>query len=75
MALKIDIRKDPLFEKGKDEGLLEGIEIGIEEGIEKKSRLIVVNLIKDTDFNDEKIALLAAVKIEFVQAVRKAIGM
>lgn len=63
MALKIDIRKDPLFEKG------------IEEGIEKKSRLIVVNLIKDTDFNDEKIALLAAIKIEFVQAVRKAIGM
>ena len=78
MALKIDIRKDPFFEKGKAEGIAEGIEKGIEkgkadgiaEGIEEKSRQIVINLLNDTPFDDERIATLAAVTIDFVQMIR-----
>ncbi len=98
MALKIDIRKDPFFEKGKAEGIAEGIEKGIErgiakgiekgiakgiekgkadgiaEGIEEKSRQIVINLLNDTPFDDERIATLAAVSIDFVQKIRQEIG-
>jgi hypothetical protein len=58
MALKIDIRKDPFFEKGKA------------EGIEEKSRQIVINLLKNTPFDDKRIATLAAVTIDFVQMIR-----
>ena len=73
MALKIDIRKDPFYEKGKVEGIAEGIEKGIERGIDEKSRQIVVNLLKDTAFDDEKIATLAGVSFDFVQKIRKEI--
>jgi hypothetical protein len=71
MALKIDIRKDPLYEKGKMEGKAEGNAEGIAVGIAKKSRQIVVNLLRDTTFSDEKIAILAEVPIEFVRKIRK----
>ncbi len=65
MSLKIDIRKDPFFEKGKVEG--------IAEGIEEKSRQIVINLLNDTPFDDKRIATLAAVSIDFVQKIRREI--
>lgn len=63
MPLKIDIRKDPFCQKGKT------------EGIEEKSHLIVVNLLDNTDFDDKKIALIAAVSLEFVRSVRKNAGL
>jgi hypothetical protein len=62
VALKIDIGKDPFFEKGKA------------EGIDEKSRQIVINLLNDTPFDDKKNATLAAVTIDFVQKIRKEIG-
>jgi predicted transposase YdaD len=85
MALKIDIRKDPFYEKGKvegiaegiekgiEKGIAEGIEKGIEKGIEEKSRQIVINLLNDTTFDDKKIATLSAVSLDFVQKMRKEI--
>lgn len=73
MALKIDIRKDPFYEKGKIEGKLEGKAEGIAEGIEEKSREIVINLLKNTSFTDEKIALLSAVSLDFIREIRKSI--
>lgn len=73
MALKIDIRKDPFYEKGKIEGKAEGIEEGIQKGIEEKSLEIVINLLKNTSFTDEKIALLSAVSLDFIREIRKSI--
>ena len=74
MPLKIDIRKDPFFAKGKAEGKAEGIEEGIEKGIEKKNRIFVTNLLEETDFSNEKIALMADVSVAFVKKIRKELG-
>jgi hypothetical protein len=67
MPLKIDIRKDPYFIKGLTEGKAEGIEL---ERLEK-SKLFVIRLLKNTDFDDEKIALLVDVTVDFVKNIRK----
>lgn len=73
MALKIDIRKDPVYQKGIAEGKAEGKAEGIAKGIEEKSREIVINLLKNTSFTDEKIALLTAVSLDFIREIRKSI--
>lgn len=65
MALEIDIRKDPVFAQGKLEGKM--------EGKTENSRLFVTNLIRNTDFDDDKIAFLAGVTPEFVRGVRKTL--
>ena len=67
MPLKIDIRKDPYFIKGLTEGKAEGIEL---ERLEK-SKLFVIRLLKNTDFDDEKIALLVDVTVDFVKNIRQ----
>jgi predicted transposase YdaD len=79
MSSKIDIRKDPFYQKGKVEGKIEGvaegIEKGIEKGIEEQSHLFVISLLENTDFDDQKIALIARVSLEFVRKVKKEAGL
>ena len=75
MSSKIDIRKDPFYQKGKIEGVAEGIEKGIEKGIEEQSHLFVISLLENTDFDDQKIALIARVSIEYVRKVKKEAGL
>lgn len=70
----IKIEEDVLFLKGIEKGIEEGIEKGIEKGIEStsesKNRQFVINLLEGTDFSVEKIASLASVSIEYVQAIK-----
>ncbi len=53
----------------RKEGKLEGRE----EVIEEKNFIFTKNLIMQTDFSDEKIALLANVEIEYVKKMRKSL--
>jgi hypothetical protein len=48
-------------------------EEGIELGSERKGRLVVENLLKDSGFPIEKIAALADVPVEFVRQVRREV--
>lgn len=48
-------------------------EVGKREGKETKERTFVQTLIRDTDFDDQKIAALAAVEEAFVKKVRMQI--
>ena len=57
---------DYLFLKGELKGQL----IGEKNGEEKKSHVIVENLIKELDLADEQIARIADVTIDFVSEVR-----
>jgi hypothetical protein len=58
----IDISGDPLYSKGKDEGKLEGKLEGVE------------SLLTNTNFEDEYIAFLMAVPIEFVKNSREKLN-
>jgi predicted transposase YdaD len=66
MSINIDYETDTLYLRGAEKG----IEKGIEEGIAQKDKLIVKNLLLDTDFSNERIALLADVSIDYVQKMR-----
>jgi hypothetical protein len=55
-----------LKQVGKEEGRAEGFA----EGREDSSRLFVENLLKDSDFHEEKIASLANVTIDFVKEIK-----
>ena len=76
--LETDIRYIQGTEKGIEIGTEKGIEIGTEIGTEKTKyedrRLFVTNLILETDFNNEKIAKLADVSIEFVEHIRQELN-
>lgn len=49
----------------------EGKKIGLEEGIELQKESFVIALLKETEFNSEKIAQLAGVSVAFVEKVKK----
>ncbi len=49
----------------------EGHEEGLKQGIEQKSFESVKNFILQTDFSDEKIAIIINVPLEFVQKIRE----
>ena len=66
MPIHYDYETDTLY--------LKGIEKGQKE-IEKKSYLFVRNLLLDSDFTKEKIALLADVPLEFVKKVKLALEL
>ncbi len=53
------------------QGTAKGIEKGIEIGAEKAKRLFVENLLRQTDFSDEKIAHIANVTVELVEEIRR----
>ncbi len=58
------------MERGIEQGKKQGIEQGIEQGISLKNRLVVIELIRNTDFDDEKIALIVGTTLDFVAELR-----
>ncbi|WP_374165260.1 hypothetical protein [Arcticibacter sp. MXS-1] len=70
----IDIIKLQERREGRLEGLLEGKQEGKLEGKQEANYEFVSNLISGTDFDDNKIAALASVPLEFVQKVRSELG-
>ncbi len=77
LQFDLDIKNDPFFLEGKEEGKEEGIEIGTEKGIEigmtKKDFENVRNFLLNTDFSDERISFLLNVKLTFIDEVRNKI--
>jgi predicted transposase YdaD len=77
LQFDIDLKSDPFFLEGREEGKEEGIEIGTEKGIEigmtKKDFENVSNFLLNTDFSDERIAFLLNVKLTFIDEVRTKI--
>jgi predicted transposase/invertase (TIGR01784 family) len=57
-------------EKGKKIGFEEGLERGMEKGLEKSKTDFVTNLLRNTDFEQTKIAALANVSEEFVRNIQ-----
>ena len=59
-------------------GIEKGIDLGIEKGIEKekinKELQFATSLIISTDFDNEKIAILVGVSVEYVQNLRKELN-
>ncbi len=51
------------------------IERGMEKGMENQKYLFTSNLLLSTDFDDEKIALLAAVSLSFAQQLRAQLNL
>lgn len=49
-------------------------QLGLQQGVQQKSYEFVENLIKDTDFDDVKIASLAVVSVSFVKKVRASLS-
>ena len=74
MPIHYDIETDALYLRGTKKGEIKGIEKGKIEGIEKgkeaKAYISVMNLLIDTDFDDERIARLVKVPLAFVLQVK-----
>jgi hypothetical protein len=63
MPISFDITTDFLYLEGQQKGRV--------EGEQKKDRNFVSSLIVNTDFDNEKIAFLANVSLDFVEKIRK----
>jgi hypothetical protein len=73
---KFDTEIDKLNNKTRTMGIIEQMaEIRAEEAIEKNKTSFVKNLIKKTEFSDEKIADLAQVPLDFVLKIRKKLKL
>ncbi|MBL7813843.1 MAG: Rpn family recombination-promoting nuclease/putative transposase [Saprospiraceae bacterium] len=73
MPITYNIETDYLYEQGLEKGLETGIQKGIEKGRSETDYQnkfnFVLNLLKNTDFSNEKIAFLAGVDSQFVEKV------
>jgi DNA-directed RNA polymerase subunit RPC12/RpoP len=66
----IDISEDPLYVEGKLEGIDEGIVIGKIQGMLEKEISNVKSFIINSDFNDERIALILSTDVDVVEKIR-----
>ncbi|QMW06114.1 hypothetical protein [Spirosoma foliorum] len=66
LAKYVNEQNDPFYVKGRNLGFLQGAE----EGETRAQLQLVKNLLTETDFSDEKIAHLAGVSLDVVQAIR-----
>jgi predicted transposase YdaD len=74
----IDISNDPLYSKGKVEGVEEGVEKGVVIGeVRGEARGIIKGIkswINNSDFSDERIAEIMSVSLETVKKIRNNIN-
>lgn len=81
MGLKefvLDRERRMARKEGREEGREQGREEGREEGMSIKEKedkkTFTVNLLTQTDFSDEKIALLVGINIEYVDEIRASLS-
>jgi uncharacterized protein (DUF2225 family) len=74
MPITYDISQDYLYNKGIEYAKSKYLEQGIEQGIEREKKIVVKNLIINTDFDDDKIALISGATIALIQKVRKELN-
>jgi hypothetical protein len=70
MPIHIDYETDTLYLRGTEKGLEKGLEKGREEEREKKNAAFVRSLLMNSDFTDDKIALMADVGLDYVQKIK-----
>jgi hypothetical protein len=58
------------IEKGIEQGIEKGINQGIEQGREEEKVIIVKHLLRNSDFDVDKISFLTGVEKEFIEKVR-----
>jgi predicted transposase/invertase (TIGR01784 family) len=75
MALRYDIKKDLRYLQGKEEGKEEGREEGREEGEQIKTLIGVRRAIKKGKLSIEDIADIFEVSVEYVNQIKKEIGL
>ena len=75
MPILIDIEKDTLYLQGMEKGMEKGIEKGRQEEKIKEKKLFVENLLRNTEFDNQRIASLAGVSIAFVGKVKKELNI
>lgn len=75
MPILIDIEKDTLYLQGMEKGMEKGIEKGRQEEKIKEKKLFVENLLRNTEFDNQRIARLAGVSIAFVGKVKKELNI
>jgi len=63
--------KKQAIEKGREEGRIQGRKEGYEEVCEEKNITFVKSMLANTDFDDEKIAVIVGVTLSFVQEVKR----
>lgn len=73
-SLGLENGKKQGIEQGKKQGIEQGKKQGIEQGKFNKERLVVLNLLKETNFSSTEIARLAEVPIDFVETLKKESG-
>jgi len=61
---------DKIIQLGVKQGIQQGVQQGIEEATYLKNKRFVTSLLQNTDWDDERIAYIAGVEIEFIQHVR-----
>jgi hypothetical protein len=80
MPITYDVKKDFLFQMGKDEGVVEGVAKGIEQGIEQgvargreetKDTVIISLVLNFPNWSNKKIAALVGTTITRVAAIKK----
>ena len=67
------LAKEEGLEKGLEEGFEKGMEKGREEGLEKE-KIIIKNLLINSDFDVNKISNLTGVSEDFVQSVKNELN-
>lgn len=67
--------EEQILEVKRQEGKQEGKQEGRQETLLERNTLFVDNLLRSTDFTDERIASLAGVSQEFVQQARAKLGL
>jgi predicted HTH domain antitoxin len=65
MGLLYDITKDHLYQ--------EGLTKGVTKGREEAKRELIISLLEDNAFSMEKIAKLAKVSVEYVEAIAQGL--
>ncbi|MBL7816020.1 MAG: Rpn family recombination-promoting nuclease/putative transposase, partial [Saprospiraceae bacterium] len=70
MPIHFDYETDTLYLKGTEQGIEKGKIEGKIEGSMEKNLEFTKNLLLNTDFTTEKIALLVGVEVEYVQKVK-----
>lgn len=58
-------------QEGLKQGLKQGRQEGRQEGHKERDTMFVENLLRNTDFSDEKIAAIAVVPIQFVKEIKE----
>ena len=72
MPIHYDVTKDLRFIQGFEEGIRRVTEQRIRQVASEKNLTFTISLIQNTDFDDDKIATLVGVTVEYVKNLRNA---